>query len=83
MPTVSKVFGLRVVVYPNDHRPAHVHVMGAGCEATFNLLCPLGPPVLRENFGFAPRVLKQLAIALATDLAMLCEKWRPIHGTDD
>src|SRR3546814_10225859 len=25
MPTVLRIDGLRVVIYPNDHRPAHVH----------------------------------------------------------
>ena len=55
MPTVLKVFGLRVVIYPNDHRPAHVHIIGNGCEAVFNLHCPKGPPELRENYGFAQR----------------------------
>jgi hypothetical protein len=28
MPTVLRVGGLRVVIYPNDHPPAHVHVLG-------------------------------------------------------
>ena len=32
--------GLRVVICPNDHRPAHVHVTGKGCEAVFNLNGP-------------------------------------------
>jgi len=40
---------LRVVVYPNDHRPAHVHVMDGGCEAVFRLICPAGPVNLRER----------------------------------
>ncbi|MGA3075882.1 MAG: DUF4160 domain-containing protein [Bryobacteraceae bacterium] len=31
------------MIYPNDHRPAHVHAMGRGCEAVFNLNCPAGP----------------------------------------
>jgi hypothetical protein len=26
MPTVMRFDGLRVLIYPNDHRPAHVHV---------------------------------------------------------
>ena len=51
MPTVLRLYGLRVVVYPNDHSPAHVHVLGNGCEAVFNLRCPGGPPELRENTG--------------------------------
>jgi len=28
MPTVLRFEGLRAVIYPNDHRPAHVHVIG-------------------------------------------------------
>ena len=27
MPTILRDGALRVVLYPNDHRPAHVHVM--------------------------------------------------------
>ena len=52
MVTVLRSDGFRVVIYPNDHRPAHVHVIGAGKEAVFNLHCPKGPPELRENYGF-------------------------------
>jgi hypothetical protein len=37
VPTVLRIGGLRVVIWPNDHRPAHVHVKGAGGEAVFNL----------------------------------------------
>lgn len=28
MPTVWRIGTHRVVIYPNDHRPAHVHVVG-------------------------------------------------------
>ncbi len=55
LPTVLRFGGLRVVIYPNDHRPAHVHVIGRGCEAVFNLNCPAGPVELRENYGFSRR----------------------------
>jgi hypothetical protein len=27
MPTIIKQDGLRVVIYPNDHIPSHVHVI--------------------------------------------------------
>ncbi len=37
VPTVLQIDGLRVVVYLNDHRPAHVHVVGAEGEAVFYL----------------------------------------------
>ena len=80
MPTVKRVNGLRIVIYPNDHRPAHVHVIGDGCEAIFNLHCPEGPPELRENYGFSRQVLGDIKAALAADLAHLCAEWSKIHG---
>ena len=53
MPTVKRIDGLRVVIYPNDHRPAHVHVIGGDSEAVFDLHCPFGPAEVRENYGFS------------------------------
>ena len=82
MPTVLTIFGLRVVIYPNDHRPAHVHVQGNGCEAVFNLRCPDGPPELRENYGFAQKDVGKIGDALVANMAMLCAAWRQIHGDD-
>lgn len=80
MPTVLTIFGLRVLIYPNDHRPAHVHVQGNGCEAVLMLHCPDGPPELRENYGFSRKDLSKITGALAERMAALCEKWRAIHG---
>jgi hypothetical protein len=82
MPTVLTIFGLRVVIYPNDHRPAHVHVIGNGCEAVFNLHCPKGPPELRENYGFTRKDLMKISGELTANLADLCSQWRLIHGND-
>jgi hypothetical protein len=80
MPTIIRIGRLRVTIYPNDHRPAHVHVIGNGCEAVFNLSCPDGPVALRETYGFAQHELNVLADALTEKLADLCSKWREIHG---
>ena len=79
MPTVKRIGGFRVVIYPNDHRPAHVHVIGGGCEAVFNLNCPDGPPELRENFGCMRAQLAVIKTALAEALGLLCAAWRDIH----
>jgi hypothetical protein len=79
MPTILRFDGLRVIVYPNDHRPAHVHVLGPNSEAVFNLHCPEGPPTLRESFGFTGRQLSSIEAELAGALALLCAKWRTIH----
>jgi LmbE family N-acetylglucosaminyl deacetylase len=80
MPTIFRIDGLRVVIYPADHHPAHVHVIGAVVEAIFNLQCPEGPPILRENNGFKSHELAPLAERLAVQLKALCSQWRNIHG---
>jgi len=68
MPTALRLDGLRVVIYPNDHRPAHVHVIGADGEAVFNLNCPEGPVVLREAYGFGLPAVNRMQTALTGDL---------------
>jgi len=80
MPTVLRIGGLRVVIWPNDHRPAHIHVKGADGEAVFNLHCPSGPPVLRESYRFKLADLNRIADALAVAITALCSEWRTIHG---
>jgi len=77
---VLRFGGLRVVIYPNDHRPAHVHVIGKGCEAVFNMNCWTGPVELRENYGFPKRALSHIDSVLSGHLDELCEKWEEIHG---
>ncbi|MGN6551632.1 MAG: DUF4160 domain-containing protein [Pararhizobium sp.] len=80
MPTVYRLDGLRVVIYPNDHRPAHVHVKGGSGEAVFVLHCPEGPPELRESFGFGRLETGRIRAALVVKLAALCDEWRKLHG---
>jgi Domain of unknown function (DUF4160) len=80
MPTVLTFEGLRVVIYPNDHRPAHVHVIGRGCEAVFNLNCPAGPAEARENCGFSRREVRHIDSVLMNHLPTLCCAWEGIHG---
>ena len=77
MVTVLGADGFRVVIYPNDHRPAHVHVIKAGHEAVFNLHCP----EVRENYGFSRRDLQRVIDLLTTELSNLCHRWSGIHGT--
>ncbi|MGH9380424.1 MAG: DUF4160 domain-containing protein [Thermoanaerobaculia bacterium] len=80
MPTVLRMGDLRVVIYPNDHRPAHVHVIGSDGEAVFNLHCPEGPPELRESFRLSRPRLNRIAATLATHQTTLCAAWERIHG---
>ena len=80
MPTVLRHGGFWIVVYPNDHRPAHVHAIGMGHEAVDELKCPTGPVELRENYGFTRRELVRIAEILNSNLVPLCGAWESIHG---
>ena len=80
MPTIFSINAVRVVVYPNDHRPAHVNLIGKGVEAVLNLNCPEGPPDMRENYGFSSQALSELKMQIEAGLAHLCRKWEEIHG---
>jgi hypothetical protein len=80
MPTVLRFGGLRAVIYPNDHRPAHIHVIASDAEAVFHLNCPAGPLALRENYGFSRREVTRIEDELLNHLERLCDEWEKIHG---
>lgn len=80
MPTVQKFQGYRVAIYTNDHRPCHVHVVGAGGTAVFWLACPEGPPNLRDYYNLKRSSLLKIQKHLALNLDALCREWRSIHG---
>jgi hypothetical protein len=82
VPTVLRFAGLRVVIYFNDHLPAHVHVIGRGCEAAFDLRCSDGPPELRENYGFSRRDITTIEANLTASLNLLCQAWEEMHGIE-
>lgn len=69
-----------MAIYPNDHRPVHIHVIGNGCEAVFRLNCPAGPVELRESLRFPVQTLGSIVAVLAADLVYLCNERGKIHG---
>ena len=50
MVTVHRAHGLRFVIYPNDHDPAHIHVIGDG-ELKVNIRGLDGLPELVWSVG--------------------------------
>lgn len=80
MPTVLRLGSLRVVIYPNDHRPAHVHVIGNGHEAVFVLHRREHSAALRENYGFAKRDLARIRRRVIANFDLLLDAWERIHG---
>ena len=80
MPTVMRQGRVRYIIYPSDHRPAHVHLIGPEGEAIFNLNCPNGPCALRENYGVKSRPLNDIERLTNKHIKELCRAWEEIHG---
>jgi hypothetical protein len=79
-PTILRYGRMRVLIYTNEHRPAHVHVWEGQRQAVFNLNCPRGPIELRENFRFSRPEVNRVARLLQTHVHRLCAAWKAVHG---
>lgn len=80
MPTVLRVEGLRIVIWPNDHAPAHVHVFSAEAEAKIELGDAGGHPKLIENRRMKSATLAKALKVVFAHQTMLIQRWREIHG---
>jgi len=76
VPTVLRINGWRVVIYPNDHLPAHVHVHGPGWIVVVNLAGPAVRDVISCDEHQARRVLR----LVADHHEALIGAWRRFHG---
>ena len=78
MVTVHRFEGLRFVIYSNDHDPALIHVIGAGCEAKVQLV---GPELrLIWQAGFSPADLRRILDEVRKERFPLLKRWKDIHG---
>ena len=70
-PTVFRIWGFRVMIYPRDHEPPHVHIVGPGAEAKFvidTLECT-------ESWGFSEKSLNRIKEYLLERQSALQEAW--------
>ena len=79
MVTVHRAQGLRVVIFVDDHEPAHVHVFGDG-EAKINLLGAEGAPELILAIGMSRADIRRAMRLVKEQQAVLLERWSEIHG---
>ena len=79
MVTVYRALGLRIVVFVDDHEPAHVHVFGDG-EAKINLWGAEGAPELISAVGMTRADLRRAMRIVRERQAELLERWSEIHG---
>ena len=78
MVTVLRADGLRVVVFTNDHAPAHVHVFGDG-EAKIDLIGGDAPALVWADGMSRGEVRRALRLVTA-QRAFLPARWEEIHG---
>jgi len=79
MVTIHRAHGLRVIIFVDDHEPAHVHVFGDG-EAKINLSGADGAPELLWATGMTRGDLRRAMQIVKEQQGFLLERWREIHG---
>lgn len=78
MPTVIRFGRFRFVIYPQDHGPAHVHVLAAGAEAKFDIRTGRCLSV----FGFTLKTVKRLTEVVRRNQDLLMEAWNEYQGEE-
>jgi len=79
MVTIYRAYGLRVVIFTDDHEPAHVHVFGEG-QAKINLIGSDGAPALVWAEGMKANELRRAVDLVRDRQKEFLAKWREIHG---
>ena len=79
MITVLRDGALRIVIFVDDHEPAHVHVFGDG-EAKVNLVGNQGVPELVWAVGMKRSELRRAMAVVIANRDTLLVRWREIHG---
>ena len=75
MPTIFRYRGYAIVVYPNDHPPAHVHVEGPDRRVVINL----DDLSTRDRFGIPRPEMRRLIANVWMERDRLLERCRQIH----
>ena len=68
------------MIWPNDHAPPHVHIIGSALVARFDLLCDLNASRLKSHSGFTLKQVQAIEKYLVDNLHTLCKAWGTIHG---
>jgi hypothetical protein len=74
-PTVLRKDAYHVVIFANDHPPAHVHVRAAGNVARVQL----EPLRLMDAYGYTGRQLRAIMNLVSDNLELCLAKWDELH----
>ncbi|HEY9567182.1 MAG TPA: DUF4160 domain-containing protein [Thalassobaculum sp.] len=79
MVTIHRAYGLRVVIFTDDHEPAHVHVFGDG-HAKISLAGTDGEPELVWVEDMKRNEVRRAMAVVIEHKAAFLARWRDIHG---
>jgi hypothetical protein len=80
MPQVLRQNGFRVVIYPNDHQPSHVHVFKGSDEVRINLGNEDTSPTLMTITGqISDKDVAKALYLIKEHQTDLLAQWRKIH----
>lgn len=79
MITVLRAGGFRIVIFLDDHEPAHVHVFGDG-EAKINLLGGNDRAELAWAVGMSHADVRKCIRLVDENRQELVARWNEIHG---
>jgi hypothetical protein len=79
MVTVYCAHGLRLIIFVDDHLPAHVHVFGDG-HIKVNLVGPDGAPDIVTIEGMKRGDVRHAMQIVAEQQAYLLSRWSEIRG---
>lgn len=81
MPTVHREDGFRIVIYPNDHLPRHVHIFRGDGEVIIQLGSETEAPMIDQIYGdISNRDIAKALRLVQTHQMKLLELWKSIHG---
>lgn len=79
MVTIYRAHGLAVVIFVDDHEPAHVHVFGDG-QAKINLISADGEPELVWADGMKRNDVRRAMRIVIEQKALFLSRWMDLHG---
>ncbi len=79
MVTIYRANGLNVVIFVDDHEPAHVHVFGEG-QAKINLIGSDGEPALIWADGMKRNDVRRAMRIVTEQRALFLSRWMELHG---
>ena len=75
MPTILRTGNLRFIIYPNDHPPAHIHILGPDAECKIQIK----DIKLISSKGFSLKDIKRISHYISENIELISSAWEDIH----